>query len=136
MVDIPFVGRGPDVVRAQVVMPVDGEGLPAFGAQAAPNRNTVSDDNLVQSAGTTNGTAGVWQEVLPANVNRQGATIANRNASGNVFIVQAATQPAAGQVAGDMQIGPGLQYRFDFVPKKRYWIRADAASLAYSVWQW
>lgn len=136
--DVPRVGRGLDQVPAQPVFPVDGSGNPLAGAGSTPTAANATDANLTQTSGNTDATtAGVWTQVLAANLNRLGARIQNDSA-GALFIRQADTQPTAGAKAGDIRIPApaGNSFVFDLRPLKAYWIRGDATNLAYSVQQW
>lgn len=112
-----------------VVWPVAG-----FGGSGSAADTATTDGALVQEDGATSSAAGTWTLLMGADATRKGASIQNRSA-GPLYVAQSVAAPGAGVLGVKIPADP-VYFRFDFVPRKSYWIRADAASAAYHLDRW
>lgn len=141
---MPLRGQG-----GTPVMGIDASGNAQFLGASAGGSTPVSpadpvtgayltgdDAAIAPSTVTTPATVNQWIQLMPANPARQGAAVQNKSAT-SCFIVSATSQPATGTVAGELEIPATPTYfKFDWVPKKQYWVRNSVASQALTLIVW
>ncbi len=98
----------------------------------------LDDSTMVPGGGMTSATVDKWTEVMPASATRVGALLQSKANTGSLFLLmQDDGLPADGSQIGEIEIPQRPSYYlFDFQPKRRYVIRGDNASMAYTLNWW
>lgn len=98
----------------------------------------LDDSTMVAGGGITSGNAGQWSELFAANAGRVGAILQSKAATGSLFLLMHDDGlPADGSQIGEIEIPQRPSYYlFDFQPKRRYVIRGENASMAYTLNWW
>lgn len=98
----------------------------------------LDDSTMMVGGGMTSENAGQWTELFTASANRVGALVQCKADTGSIFILmQDEGLPADGSHLGEIEIPQRPSYYlFDFQPKRRYVIRGENASMAYTLNWW
>ncbi len=98
----------------------------------------LDDSTMTAGGGITSDNAGKWTEMMSANSGRVGALVQSKANTGSLFILMHDDGlPADGSQIGEIEIPQRPSYYlFDFQPKRRYVIRGENASMAYTLNWW
>lgn len=98
----------------------------------------LDDSTMVAGGGMTSENSGQWTELFAADAARVGSLVQSKASTGSLFILMHDDGlPADGSQIGEIEIPQRPSYYlFDFQPKRRYVIRGENASMAYTMNWW